>query len=214
MSGLIIIRSFYHKHEAELVKEILSEQGIESIIQADDCGGMRPHLTLGTAGVQLLIKKEDFEKAKEILETIEKKEMKGVNMDNQLKNMSYDNVKSLLGVIIILLILILSLEVYNTYTSYKYETRWATKTYDETMTYMYKRDYNGLLKYCDAVLKRNPDDESALIGKAAALYYLGRDQEAKKLFIEVKKKAPYWATTIDGYINSIDSRLDEKNLKK
>jgi len=74
MSDLINIRSFYHKHEAELVKEILSEQGIESIIKADDCGGMRPHLTLGTAGIQLLINKEDFEKAEKILKTIEKKE--------------------------------------------------------------------------------------------------------------------------------------------
>jgi len=74
MDDLITIRLFYYKHEAELAKEILSKQGIESIIKADDCGGMRPHLTLGTAGVQLLIKKEDFERAKEILETIEKKE--------------------------------------------------------------------------------------------------------------------------------------------
>ena len=74
MGDLINIRSFSQRHEAELAKGLLSEQGIEAIIQADDCGGMRPHLTLGTAGVQLLIKREDVEKAKEILRTIKSDE--------------------------------------------------------------------------------------------------------------------------------------------
>ena len=70
MSGLINIGSFQKHHEAELAKEILAASGIGSVIQADDCGGMNPHLTLRT-GVQLLIKKEDFNQAEEILKTID-----------------------------------------------------------------------------------------------------------------------------------------------
>jgi hypothetical protein len=71
MSDLIKIRTFLKKYEAELAKGLLAEQEIKSIISADDCGGYRPHLPLGMGGIQLLVKKEDAEKAKEILKTLE-----------------------------------------------------------------------------------------------------------------------------------------------
>lgn len=72
MIDLINIRTFTQRYEAEMAKGLLSEQGIESIILADDCGGQRPDLSVRMGGVQLLIRKKDIEKANEILEILEK----------------------------------------------------------------------------------------------------------------------------------------------
>jgi len=70
MADLVSIKTFMHRHEAELAKGLLAEKGIEAIVSADDCGGARPHLTFGMSGVQLLVKKEDEQKAKEVLEVL------------------------------------------------------------------------------------------------------------------------------------------------
>lgn len=75
MNDLINIRTFTQRYEAEMAKGLLSEQGIESIILADDCGGQRPDLSVRMGGVQLVIRKEDIEKANEILETLEIEEI-------------------------------------------------------------------------------------------------------------------------------------------
>ena len=70
MSDLIIVKAFPYRHEAELAKNLLAAEGIESIIQADDAGGLRPHLTFtgGAAGMaNFLVRKEDADKAREVL---------------------------------------------------------------------------------------------------------------------------------------------------
>jgi hypothetical protein len=51
-----------------MAKGALEAAGIESAISADDAGGTRPHLWVG-AGVPLLVRQEDVERAVEILET-------------------------------------------------------------------------------------------------------------------------------------------------
>ena len=70
MDKLIKIKSFLNRQEAELAKGVLGSYGIDSMISADDCGGMRPHLSMGFSGVKLLVNESDVEKAKEILENI------------------------------------------------------------------------------------------------------------------------------------------------
>ncbi len=54
-----------------LLSDFLNGQGIEAIISADDCGGLRPHLSLGMWNVRLLVSKEFAAKAKEILKILE-----------------------------------------------------------------------------------------------------------------------------------------------
>ena len=68
MADLICIKNYNNRIEAELVKGLLEASGIEAIISADDCGGMRSHLLLGTNGTRLLVKEEDAQKALEVLE--------------------------------------------------------------------------------------------------------------------------------------------------
>lgn len=68
--NLVTIKQFSYRHEAELAKGILEDQGIEVFMSADDCGGVRPELSF-SIGVELLVKKEDLEKCREILKIIE-----------------------------------------------------------------------------------------------------------------------------------------------
>ena len=63
--GLVVIRTFLNKIDAELAHGALEAAHIESMIQADDAGGTRPGLWMG--GVRLLVRAEDAERANEAL---------------------------------------------------------------------------------------------------------------------------------------------------
>ncbi len=71
MSELVVVKQFFHKHEAEMAKGILEDEGIKAMVSSDDLGVFRFHLFRSTGKVRLLVNKNDFEKAKEILKVIE-----------------------------------------------------------------------------------------------------------------------------------------------
>ena len=63
---LVVLRTFLNDIDAQLAKTALTAAEIDSIIRADDAGGMRPHLWVGS-GVELVVRAEDVERASEIL---------------------------------------------------------------------------------------------------------------------------------------------------
>jgi hypothetical protein len=65
---LVAVRTFLNHIDADLAKSALEAAGIASAISADDAGGTRPHLWVG-AGVRLLVRQADLERAVEVLET-------------------------------------------------------------------------------------------------------------------------------------------------
>jgi hypothetical protein len=65
---IIPLRTFINHIEADLAKSALEAAGIEVAISADDAGGTRPHLWVGT-GVRLMVRRTDAERADEILRT-------------------------------------------------------------------------------------------------------------------------------------------------
>ena len=65
--ALVAVRSYVNHFEAEIDKSALDAAGIASMIRSDDCGGLRPHLWLG--GVELLVREEDADEARQILDT-------------------------------------------------------------------------------------------------------------------------------------------------
>ena len=67
MEKLVQLETFTYRHEAEYIKSLLESEGIVSMVLADDIGGMRPDLAFGMGGVRLMVKKSDFDKAKQIL---------------------------------------------------------------------------------------------------------------------------------------------------
>jgi hypothetical protein len=62
----VTIRTFGDEFEAMVAKSALEAAGIESVISADDCGGLRPALSL-TQGIRLVVKVRDAVSANEIL---------------------------------------------------------------------------------------------------------------------------------------------------
>jgi hypothetical protein len=62
---LVVVGTFLNKVEAEIAQGALEAAEIESIVSADDAGGMRPSLWMG--GVRLLVRAEDAERAGRIL---------------------------------------------------------------------------------------------------------------------------------------------------
>ncbi len=65
---LVIIHSYASQPEAELARSALAAAGIESMIQADSIGGMRPHVAWASGGFKVLVREEDEPEARDILE--------------------------------------------------------------------------------------------------------------------------------------------------
>jgi len=63
---LVVVRTFLNQIDAELAQGALEAGGVESMISADDAGGLRPHLSV-LSGVRLLVRAEDAEEAGKIL---------------------------------------------------------------------------------------------------------------------------------------------------
>ena len=62
-SDLVVISTFLSTADAHIAKGLLDEAGIESMIRADNAGGMYPAISRA----ELLVRAEDVEKATESL---------------------------------------------------------------------------------------------------------------------------------------------------
>jgi hypothetical protein len=58
-SDLVVVSTFRSTADAQIAKGILNEAGIESMIRADNAGGMYPAIS----GAELLVRREDVQKA-------------------------------------------------------------------------------------------------------------------------------------------------------
>ena len=65
-SELVEVGSFLNRIDAELAQGALEAAEIESVASADDAGGVRPSLWM--SGVRLLVRAEDVERARELLD--------------------------------------------------------------------------------------------------------------------------------------------------
>jgi hypothetical protein len=65
-AGLVTIRTFLSESEANIAKAALEAFGIDCMVNRDDCGGLRPSLTL-TEGIRLLVRSDDAEQAEQVL---------------------------------------------------------------------------------------------------------------------------------------------------
>ena len=65
---LVVVHSFGTRLEADTAKSALDAAGIDSMIQADSGGGMRPHLAWAGVGFQILVREDDVVAAREVLD--------------------------------------------------------------------------------------------------------------------------------------------------
>ena len=66
---LVVVRVCGSRVEADLAKCALEDAGIDAISEADTAGGMREHLAWSGAGFKILVREEDAEAARELLNT-------------------------------------------------------------------------------------------------------------------------------------------------
>ena len=71
MADFILLKTYFHKHDAEMVVGLLKDAGIQAMLQSDDAGGFRPHLNLGMGNNRVIIKKVDEEKALEVINNVQ-----------------------------------------------------------------------------------------------------------------------------------------------
>jgi len=62
-----VVKVFNNRPEAEMFASVLLENNIKCMVQADDCGGIRPYMVIPD-GVKLITNDEDYEEAVKILE--------------------------------------------------------------------------------------------------------------------------------------------------
>jgi hypothetical protein len=67
-SELVVVHTFNNRPEADLAKSALEAAGIDAMVQADDGGGMRPALAWAGSGMHILVRAEDAEVAREVLD--------------------------------------------------------------------------------------------------------------------------------------------------
>ncbi len=65
---MVCVKSFWSRFEAEVAQSTLRAFGIESMVSADDCGGIRPYQLAGMGGVRLMVLGERLDEAREVLE--------------------------------------------------------------------------------------------------------------------------------------------------
>jgi hypothetical protein len=67
-TDLVVVDSFGGQIDAEMAKSALESAGIESMIQSDSAGGMRPHIAWASGGFKLLVRAADEDSAHRALE--------------------------------------------------------------------------------------------------------------------------------------------------
>ena len=69
MGRTVTLKIYPSLIDAELAHQFLGENGIYTVVQVDDVGGMQPSMNF-TVGVKLLIDENDLEKAQDILQLV------------------------------------------------------------------------------------------------------------------------------------------------
>jgi hypothetical protein len=65
---LVVVHTFKNRQEAELAQSALEAAGIESIVLADDAGGVQPGFWEGEP-VKVLVRPENETEARDVLDT-------------------------------------------------------------------------------------------------------------------------------------------------
>ena len=69
--GFVAVRTYTNEVEADLAASWLGAEGVESMVLTDDLGGTLPSFRF-VRGVRLVVRAEDEDRAREILETAER----------------------------------------------------------------------------------------------------------------------------------------------
>ncbi|HUP20735.1 MAG TPA: DUF2007 domain-containing protein [Gemmatimonadota bacterium] len=66
MNGPVEVARYRYRHEAEMRRALLDDEGIDSVVVGDDVGGMYPGI-FPTGSIRLVVGPEDAERARTIV---------------------------------------------------------------------------------------------------------------------------------------------------
>jgi len=67
-SDLVVVHAFGDRTQADLAKSALDAAGIDAMVSGDSVGGTRPHVAWANRGYQVLVRAEDLQAARDILD--------------------------------------------------------------------------------------------------------------------------------------------------
>ena len=67
-SDLVVVHRFNTTEEAELARSALEAADIDAMVRRDNGGGMQPALAWAGAGVEVIVRTEDAEAARDVLD--------------------------------------------------------------------------------------------------------------------------------------------------
>ncbi len=67
-SELVVVRAFNTPQEADLAASALEAAGIEVMRRADNVGGQRGHLAWSGVGNEVIVRAQDLEEARDVLD--------------------------------------------------------------------------------------------------------------------------------------------------
>jgi hypothetical protein len=67
-SNLVVVHTFNNRTEADLAKSALEAAGIDAMVQSDDGGAQEPAIGWAGSGMHILVRAEDAEVAREVLD--------------------------------------------------------------------------------------------------------------------------------------------------
>jgi len=65
---LVVVHRFNTSQEAELAKSALEAAGIDAMVRRDNGGGMQPALAWAGTGVEVIVRTEDAQAARDVLD--------------------------------------------------------------------------------------------------------------------------------------------------
>ncbi len=68
MSEWEMVASYSSRAQAEMMVELLQNEGVPAMARIDDAGGLRPEIALGTGWAKVMVRAEDKARASKILE--------------------------------------------------------------------------------------------------------------------------------------------------
>jgi putative signal transducing protein len=64
---LVVVHTFNTRPEADLARGTLEAAGIDAMVRADDSGALQPALAYMGPGIQVIVRSEDLDAARDIL---------------------------------------------------------------------------------------------------------------------------------------------------
>ncbi|RKZ13792.1 hypothetical protein DRQ53_09945 [bacterium] len=64
----VVVASYSSRTQAEMMVELLRNEGVKAMPRVDDAGGLRPDIALGMGWAKVIVPAQDEDRAREILE--------------------------------------------------------------------------------------------------------------------------------------------------